>query len=466
MKDNDITDTKYTENVRVYRSTPTSEMLVENTLTEITKWEYIWRNGCGGNKTCDFSELKKFASDKHIRLLISRFQQSGWSETSKARYFSDVRRVLFHAFQSQQGNSEVEFSSKTCTQYIHASYLSMISTGLGLHGKPTSAKTLGHLGAKLSSICNKLGFGIIPKAARNLVTYSASLNSDNYTPKQLRLIAFALLADRKALMKRYDDVSLSEYQRRIAFDRLVYNAVFLTIYYLGTGQTETLSMFLDDEFVCKKSGTGRVSIEGIKTRGYKVETRTFTPRASCKIFFDSLISLSKKHSIALGKDKHYLFLKANGTAPSDANLATYAQKYLVKKSNRIQLISNDNSDFRLNCNLLKSSIKQYAEQKLGRKSAAVSTRNAVETYDNANYGKVSKGEARTQLALGLTALHHLGQNFDGGAIVAVAKAREAVGDVIPHEEWKALKEHDNKNRILPNQNGGFCKGADTPCVFR
>lgn len=262
----------------------------------------------------------------------------------------------------------------------------MASTGVGLNGKPIKAKTLGWFGSNLNSICKKFGFGTIPKAARNLDTRTASLDSNNYTPKQLRSIAFALLADRKALLPRYQDESLTKTQRKFAFDRLVCNAVFLTIYYLGTGQTETQSLFLDDEWICKKSGAGRISIEGFKTRGNKVERRSFTPRASCKRFFESHLMLSKAHSVSLGLDKHYLFRKANGIAPAASNLRLYSQDYLVNDSERIQLLIKENPDFRLNCNLLKSSIKQYAEQKLGRSKAAENTRNAPQTYDNSKYG--------------------------------------------------------------------------------
>ena len=278
----------------------------------------------------------------------------------------------------------------------------------------------------------------------------------------MRSIAFALLADRRALLERYQDESLSEYQRKLAFDRLVYNAVLLTIYYLGTGQTETLSMFLEDEWVCQKSGAGCISIEGFKTRGNTVELRSFTPRASCKRFFEEHLALSKAHSTFLGLDKHYLFRKMNGDAPTAQNLNFYAQDYLVKHSKRIQALIEKNPDFRLNCELLKSSIKQYAEHKLGRSKAAQNTRNAPDTYDNAKYGKVTKGEARNQLALGLTALHNLGENPDGGTVVAVAQAKEAIGEVISHEKWEALKEADTEHRVAENQNGGFCKGADTP----
>lgn len=457
-------DTEPKDNARAYRSTPTTEMVTDNTLTAITKWKYTWNNGAGNNSTCDFAELKVYATDEHIRLLISKFQQSGWREASKVDHFRNVRKILHHAFNNQSGKrkTKVQLSSETCTQYIHATYLSMASTGMGLHGKPISAKTLGWLGSNLNSICKKFGFGEIPKAARNLDSSSASLDSDNYTPKQLRSIAFALLTDRRALLKRYMDESQSEAQRRFAFDRLVCNAVFLTIYYLGTGQTETLSMFLEDEWVCQKSGAGRISIEGFKTRGNTVEFRSFTPRSSCKTFFESHLALSKEHSVFLGLDKHYLFRKMNGNAPSAENLKRYAQVYLVKHSRRIQALIENNPDFRLNCNLLKSSIKQYAEQKLGRSKAAQNTRNASETYDNAKYGKVSKSEARNQLALGLTALHNLGENPDGGTVVAVAQAKEAIGEVVSHEEWEVLKEADTEHHVVENQNGGFCKGADTP----
>lgn len=460
----DVIDTEPKENARAYRSTPTTVMVTDNTLKVITKWKYTWKNGNGTNSTCDFAELKAYATDEHIRLLISKFQQSGWREASKREHFKTIRQILRHAFNAQSGKrkTKVQFSPETCTQYVHATYLSMASTGKGLHGKPVSAKTLGWLGSNLNSICKKFGFGTIPKAARNLDTRSASLDSDNYTPKQLRSIAFALLADRRALLERYQDESLSEYQRKFAFDRLVCNAVFLTIYYLGTGQTETLSMFLEDEWVCQKSGAGRISIEGFKTRGNTIELRSFTPRASCKRFFESHLALSKAHSTFLGLDKHYLFRKMNGDVPSAFNLSLYAQDYLVKHSKRIQALIGQNPDFRLNCELLKSSIKQYAEQKLGRSKAAQSTRNASETYDSAKYGKVSKGEARNQLALGLTALHNLSENPSGGTVVAVAQAKEAIGEVISHEEWEALKEADTEHHVVENQNGGFCKGADTP----
>lgn len=450
------------ENARSYRSIPTNEMVAKNTLTIITKWKYSWKNSVSYNATCDFNEFKAYATHEHIRLLISKFEQSGWREPTKVSQFKIVRHVLRHAFSAQERKSKVEFSPETCTKCIHAAYLSMASKGVGLNGKPISAKTLGHLGSNLNSICKKFGFGVIPKAARNLNTSSASLDSDNYTAKQLRSIAFALLTDRKALLERYYDESLSLAQRKFAFDRLVSNAVFLTIYYLGTGETETLSMFLEDEWECKKSGAGRISIEGFKTRGNSVELRSFTPRASCKGFFESHLALSKAHSVSLGLDKHLLFRKANGNAPSNANLNTYATDYLPKHSKRIQDLLADNPDFRLTTNRLKSSIKQYAEQKLGRDKAATNTRNAPGTYDSAKYGKVSKGEARSQLALGLTALHHVGQNPTGGTVVAVAKAKLVSGEVITQDEWKTLKEKDKAQRVVKNLNGGFCKGEDTP----
>lgn len=350
----------------------------------------------------------------------------------------------------------------TCTQFIHANYLSMVSTGKWLSGNPIKATTLGYLGSSLNSICKKFGFGQIPKAARNINTQAAALHSDNYTTKELRAIAFALLEDRKELLSRYYDDTLNKLKRQFTFNKLVYNSVFLTIYYLGTGQTETLSMFLENEWFCQYSGTGRISIEGFKTRGEKVELRTFTPRASCKIFFESHLKLSKAHSVSLGLDKHYLFLKMNGKTPTGANLLDYAQNYLVKHSTRLQSLIESNPELRLNCNLLKSSIKQFAEQRMGRTKAADNTRNSPSTYDNSKYGKVSKHEARSQLAVGLTALHYLGENPNGGTIVAVGKAKETVGKVLSNEEWEALKANDATDQIVQNLNGGFCKGEDTP----
>lgn len=460
----DLVDTQQKENARTYRSIPTTEMVADNTLTTITKWKYAWKNSGGGNSICDFSDFRAYSDDDHIRLLISKFQQSGWRESTKEAHFREIRAVLKHAFNAQSGQqkAKVQFSPQTCTQFIHANYLSMASTGKSVSGKTIKTTTLGWLGANLNALCNKFGFGQIPRAARNLDRRSAALDSDNYTVKELRTIAFALLADRKTLLARYQDDRLSEAQRRLAFNKLTYNAVFLTIYYLGTGQTETLSMFLEDEWVCQQSGAGRISIEGFKTRGNRVELRTFTPRATCKSFFESHLALSKAHSASLGLDRHYLFRKVNGKVASAANLRDYAQIYLVKHSTRLQSLIRNNPDFRLNCDLLKSSVKQYAEQKMGRAKAADNTRNAPSTYDNSKYGKVSKGEARSQLAVGLTALHHLGENPSGGAIVAVAKAKEAAGDVISREELEALKASDKTHLVVENQNGGFCKGADTP----
>jgi hypothetical protein len=464
MTDRVEANTQIVEHVRTYRSTPTDDMVVDNTLKEITKWKYVWSNGNGSYQTCDFAELKAFSSAEHIRLLISKFQQSGWREGSKISNYKLVRKVLAITFNQQKHKRkrDVQLSTETCQQYIHQCYLSMISTGQGLHGKPISAKTLGHVGSILNSICRKFGFGEISKAARNLATQAPTLDSDNYTVSELRSIAYVLLADRKKLLSHYNDDTLSDYQRNIAFNRLMRNAVFLTIYYLGTGQTETVSMFLEDEWGCQKSGAGRITIEGLKTRGNKVESRTFTPRASCRSFFESHLALTKIHSAALGLDKHYLFREANGKPVNLPNLHTYAKKHLIQNSKRLQVIVSKNPNFRLNTDLLKSSIKQLAEQKLGRAVAAVNTRNAPETYDNAKYGKVTKDVARDQLAFGLTALHNLGENPGGGTVIAVAKAKEAIGEVISHEEWQALKEHDETHRVVKNLNGGFCKGGNTP----
>ena len=273
----DALDTENKGNARAYRSTPTREMVVDNTLTTITKWQYIWKNGTHSNSTCDFSELKEYASDEHIRLLISKFQQSGWSDSFKVSNFYRIRQVLTYAYQAQNNNlkNKVEFNPETCVQFIHANYLSMVSTGKGVSNKPITAKSLGWIGSTLSSICKKFGLGQIPKAARNLGTKSASLDSNNYSKKVLSTIAFALLSDRKILLNQYQDKTLFDSQRRVAFDRLMCNAVFLTIYYLGTGQTETLNMFLDDVWVCKNTGSSRIIIEGFKTRGNTIETSAY-----------------------------------------------------------------------------------------------------------------------------------------------------------------------------------------------
>ena len=147
----DSLDRETKENARAYRSTPTTEMVVDNTLTTITKWQYIWKNGTHINATCDFSELKKYATDEHIRLLISKIQQSGWSDATKVMNFKYIRQVLSYAYQAQNNNlkNKVEFNPETCVRFIHANYLSIVSTGKGVSNKPISAKTLGWLGSVL-----------------------------------------------------------------------------------------------------------------------------------------------------------------------------------------------------------------------------------------------------------------------------------------------------------------------------
>ena len=112
----DVMDTEPKENARAYRSTPTTEMVTDNTLTAITKWKYTWKDGHGCNSTCDFAELKAYATDEHIRLLISKFQQSGWREASKVEQFRNVRQIICHAFNAQSGKrkTKVQFSTETC----------------------------------------------------------------------------------------------------------------------------------------------------------------------------------------------------------------------------------------------------------------------------------------------------------------------------------------------------------------
>jgi hypothetical protein len=263
-----VMDSPQRENARTYRSTPTTEMVTDNTLTCITKWHYVWKDSRGGNSNCDFTALKAYATDDHVRLLISKFQQSGWREATKVSRFIDVRSVLAHAFNAQSGEQKAKWSSHlklALNIFMRPTCLWQVLERAERHSH--QAKMLGWRGSNLNSICRKFGFGQIPKAARNLDTRSAVLDSDNYTVNELRAIARALLEDRARLRSRYKDDTLSQSQKRVVFNRLVCNAVFLTIYYLGTGQTETLSMFLENEWVCKQSGTGRISIEGFKTRG-------------------------------------------------------------------------------------------------------------------------------------------------------------------------------------------------------
>ncbi|WP_318495062.1 hypothetical protein [Photobacterium leiognathi] len=173
------------ENTRTYRSISTDEMQSENTLTTIHQWKYVWKTGNGYNSTCDFQELLKYSTKKHVRFLISKVEQSGWAEASKVTHFSYIRAILSHAFNEQKGKKKVELSVDTAAAYIHAQWLSIRTTGIGLHGQSKSAKSLGRGASCYSSMLKKFGLGVIPKELRNLDTNASALDSNNYTKKSL-----------------------------------------------------------------------------------------------------------------------------------------------------------------------------------------------------------------------------------------------------------------------------------------
>ncbi|WP_305839441.1 hypothetical protein [Photobacterium leiognathi] len=450
------------ENTRTYRSISTDEMQSENTLTTIHQWKYVWKTGSGSNSTCDFQELLKYSTKKHVRFLISKVEQSGWAESSKAANFRHIRAILSHAFNEQKGKKKVELSVDTAAAYIHAQWLSIRTTGVGLHGQSKSAKSLGFEASLYSCMLKKFGLGVIPKARRNLDTNSAALDSNNYTKKELKLVARALLSDRKALYKCYLDESISDYQRTLVFNYLMSNAVLLYIYYTAAGQAEALNTYvIEDEWKVDKVGGNRISVKGLKTRGYKEETRSFTPRAAAKTFFEEHFQLSKLNAEDLGLDKHYLFTRRNGKTPTQSNLFHYIQQ-LMERSVSLKMALSNNASFILNCERLKSSVKNYAENKLGRSGAMTGTRNQSEsTWNNSKYGKNSKEVARPELAMGTSTLYAYSKNPTGGAMVAIATTKAKHCEVLSVEEADALREA-SKHPIDDISNGGVCKGEDTP----
>jgi hypothetical protein len=457
-------DSDKPDNVRTYRSIPTDEMQSENPLSKIHQWTYLWVDSNGVNLTCDFKEWLKYSTKQHISLLISKFEQSGWSEASKVRNFQRICNILKHNFtsQSQKRKSKVEFSPESCVNYIQAVWLSQRTTGVGLHGKPIKAKTLGWMASNYNSILKKFGFGQIPKATRNLDTASVSLDSNNYTKKELKRIARALLSDRKLLYKEYLDKTISEYKREIAFNRLICNAVFLYVYYTAAGQTEALNTFVvEDSWSIDKAGGNRISLKGLKTRGYKEESRTFAPRAVSKTFFEEHFELSKLNAVDLGLDKHYLFTRRNGNQPKPMNLNTYIAG-LMTRSVLLQTMKAANPDFSLTCERLKSSIKQYAEEKLGRQGAMESNRNSSEsTWNNSDYSKNSKALAHRELAFGAATLFALGSNPTGGVTAAIATTKAQHCEVLSSEEADALRASSSEP-VDAIANGGVCKGEDVP----
>lgn len=60
------------------------------------------------------------------------------------------------------------------------------------------------------------------------------------------------------------------------------------MYYTAAGQAEALNTFVvEDGWSVDKAGGNRISVKGLKTRGYKEESRIFTPRAVSKTFLKS-----------------------------------------------------------------------------------------------------------------------------------------------------------------------------------
>lgn len=457
-------DSDKPDNVRTYRSIPTDEMQSDNPLSKIHQWTYLWVSGSGANLTCDFKEWLKYSTKQHVSLLISKFEQSGWAESSKVSNFKSIGNVLKHNFNSQhqKRKSKVEFSPEACVNYIQAAWLSQRTTGVGLHGQPIKAKTLGWLASNYNSILRKFGLGQIPKAARNLDTASASLGSNNYTKKELKRIARALLSDRKLLYKEYLDDAISEYKREVAFNRLIYNALFLYVYYTAAGQAEALNTFVvEDSWSVDKVGGNRISVKGLKTRGYTDEPRSFTPRAVSKTFFEEHFLLSRLSAVDLGLDKHYLFRQRNGKKPTVDNLNTY-KTGLMQRSVLLQTMKGANPDFSLTCERLKSSIKQYAEEKLGRQGAMESNRNASEsTWNNSDYSKNSKAVAHRELAFGAATLFALGSNPTGGVTAAIATTKAQHCEVLSSEEADVLRA-SSRVPVDDIANGGVCKGEDVP----
>ncbi|MFH0228063.1 hypothetical protein ACGRRZ_02945 [Vibrio diabolicus] len=452
------------DNVRTYRSIPTDEMQSDNPLSKIHQWKYIWVSGHGVNCTCDFKDWLQYSTKEHVSLLISKFEQSGWAEATKVKNFKYIGNILKYSFNSQpqKRKPKVEFSSETCVNYIQASWLSQRTTGVGLHGKPIKANTLGWLASNFNAILKKFSFGQIPKAARNLDTASASLGSNNYTKKELKRIARALLSDRKLLYKQYLDDAISEYKREVVFNRLVANALFLYVYYTAAGQTEALNTFVvEDSWSVDKAGGNRISVKGLKTRGYKEEPRIFTPRAVSKSFFEEHFELSRLNAAGLGLDKHYLFRRRNGNKPTTSNLKLYIEG-LMTRSVLLKTMKGAKPDFSLTCERLKSSIKQYAEEKLGRQGSMESNRNASEsTWNNSDYSKNSKSVAHRELAFGSATLFALGCNPTGGITAAIAATKAQRCEVLSTEEADALR----ASSCMPVDdiaNGGVCKGEDVP----
>ncbi|MFW8630855.1 hypothetical protein [Vibrio natriegens] len=76
-------DSDKPDNVRTYRSISTDEMQSDNPLSKIHQWKYIWVGSDGSNRTCDFKGWLKYSTKQHVALLISKFEQSGWAESSK-----------------------------------------------------------------------------------------------------------------------------------------------------------------------------------------------------------------------------------------------------------------------------------------------------------------------------------------------------------------------------------------------
>lgn len=435
---------------------------IDNTTHLITTFKFEWLSGDNYKTIIDFNDLNAYCERDYIRALVTKFEQSGWGEPTKCTQFKRISTVLKHAHSKLSKKTDetvyVRFTAETCTRFIMDNYRSISMKGVALSGKRMKLITLGHLRSSHDSILKKFGLPRIPKDMLPIYAHSASLVSNNYSLNELKVIARTLHADRKKWMTKLREEGNNI--ESITFNKVVYNAIFMMVYYTGASQTELYTAIVDNEVTYNKITGNRISITGIKNRaGGKELPYEITPRKYCQEFLDSYLPLSKAQCEALEIHEHKAFIKFNGSEVSTQLLNRYVQ-YLYKNYPGLNGCKENGRNFLLNCSRLKSTVKYRTSQKLGYAKGVIAGRHTEGVHQANNYSKSNQADGRQELTLGTLTLETHARNQTGDIAVSINTSKQLLGiEVLTPKKYTATK---NSTQIEPLVNGGTCKNLNTP----
>lgn len=438
-----------------------SDLKIDNTVQLIPNLKFIWINGGNEKRTANFTDFKDWCEGKYIRKLVTTFEQSGWSESSKCHYFATVKRLLKHTHLNLDVDSSerhsIEITASVCKRYLLDEYNSIVATGKGLSGRKKSLKSLGGAAFDFNVLLSKLGEAKLPKGSVPSASYSERLTSNNYTDKEFKVIARALHTDRRKWSKKL--ISEGEQVTKNTFNKVVNNAFLMMVYYTAASQSELINAVVDNEVEFQKLSGNRFTITGIKNRaGGKELAYEITPRKHCKEFLEHYLPLSRKLCEHLGVNEHRLFLYLDGSPITNKRLLSYIN-YLYKNYPELAKCKDEGLDFALNCERLKSSVKYRTREAVGYDKGIVAGRHSEGVHQKNNYSKTNKEDAHKELSLGAMTLETHARNNNGDISISISTAKQLVGiKVYESGEYEAMKANSEVEHL---KNGGTCQGKDT-----